>query len=134
MKNENAKFTNGEWKINHWENNGLTGLTCIKTENGITHYSGDAVEGRYFRIVSEINHNAHNIQGSFEGAHIAEVYDFSEESKANAYLLASAPKMYEACILAKLELESAYKRLGFTNSNVLMSLKNAINSAEGFDF
>jgi len=133
MKNENAKFTEGSWHINHWEN-GESGVTFINQKEGINYLSGDAVNQKFFRIVSKVDHQQHNVTGSFEGAHIAEITDFSDESKANAFLLASAPKMYEACILAKLELESAYKRLGFTNSNVLMSLENAINSAEGFDF
>lgn len=89
-----TKFTKGEWKINHWET-GKSGITYHIKDGNISYFSGDAVTRPHFNIVSPISYNEHNIEGSFEGAHIAEINDHSEESKANAKLIATAPKMYE---------------------------------------
>lgn len=90
-----AKFTKGRWFVNHWEK-GESGVVCRKHENGITFYSGDAVESPIYSIVS--NCPEHNIQASFEGAHIATITDFSDESMANARLIVAAPELLEACI------------------------------------
>ena len=92
----NTKFTPGEWQINHWSLGG-SGISCVAiNKNGINYYTGDAVYEKTFGIRSKIDPMKHNVQGSFEGAHIADIADFSEESEANARLIASAPEMYEA--------------------------------------
>lgn len=88
-----TKFTKGRWFVNHWEK-GESGVVCRKQENGITFYSGDAVESPIYSIVSDCPE--HNIQASFEGAHIATITDFSDESMANARLIAAAPELLEA--------------------------------------
>jgi hypothetical protein len=87
--------TKGEWAINHWEQGG-SGVTCKGESNGITHYTGDNVCRKEYRIVSNLHPNSHNVEHSFEGAHIAEIAARSEESLANAQLIAAAPDLLEA--------------------------------------
>ena len=89
------KGTKGEWAINHWEQGG-SGVTCKGESNGITHYTGDNVYRKEYRIVSNLHPNSHNVEHSFEGAHIAEIAARSEESLANARLIAAAPDLLEA--------------------------------------
>jgi hypothetical protein len=94
------KHTKGPWSINHWTQAGQ-GVFCIGVEDGITYFSGDAAGPDIYRIVSTIKPEEHHIQGSFEGAHIAEIPDFKcqdkgSESLANAKLIAAAPELLEA--------------------------------------
>lgn len=98
----------------------------MKTENKFT--QGKWSTGGY--EIATVLTNQVTITQEFKDKSLSEK-EVEEISLANANLIASAPKMYEACILAKFELESAYKRLGFTNSNVLTALNEAIESAEG---
>ena len=84
--------TNGEWAINHWEQGG-SGVTYKGESNGITHYTGDNIRREVYNIVSNLHPNSHNVEHSFEGAHIAEISARSEESLANARLIAVAPEM-----------------------------------------
>ena len=48
--------TKGEWAINHWEQGG-SGVTCKGESNGITHYTGDNVYRKEYRIVSNLHPN-----------------------------------------------------------------------------
>jgi hypothetical protein len=89
------KGTKGEWAINHWDK-GECGVTCKGESNGITHYTGDNVRREVYNIVSNLHPNSHNVEHSFEGAHIAEIAARSEESLANAQLIAAAPELLEA--------------------------------------
>lgn len=91
-----TKFTKGKWEVNHWENNGNPGVCCIKKDNGINYFSGDAIQQDRYRIVSPISFEEHNNEASFEGAHIADINDRGGESKANAKLIAAAPELFEA--------------------------------------
>ena len=91
------KGTKGEWSINHWDK-GECGVTCKGESNGITHYTGDNVYRKEYRIVSNLHPNSHNVEHSFEGAHIAEIAARSEESLANAQLIAAAPELLDALI------------------------------------
>lgn len=101
------KGTKGEWAINHWEQGG-SGVTCKGESNGITHYTGDNVYRKEYRIVSNLHPNSHNVEHSFEGAHIAEIAARSEESLANAQLIAAAPELLKfAVFIAKHEKGSA---------------------------
>jgi hypothetical protein len=84
-----TKHTPIPWKLNHWCQGGR-GITCVKKENGITYFTGDAVGESRFEIISDIKHDQHNIQADFQGAHVGIVYDFSDESKANAELIIRA--------------------------------------------
>lgn len=86
------KGTKGEWAINHWEQGG-SGVTHKGEANGITHYTGDNVRREVYNIVSNLHPNSHNVEHSFEGAHIAEIAARSEESLANAQLIAAAPEL-----------------------------------------
>lgn len=89
------KGTKGKWHINHW-NKGGSGVMCVKIDkNGISEYTDDAVDEPFFGIRSEVEPLEHNVQGSFEGAHICDVVAFSDESKANAQLISKAPEMLE---------------------------------------
>lgn len=89
------KGTTGEWTINHWAI-GECGATYNGESNGITHYTGDNVGREVYNIVSDIHPNSHNVDHSFEGAHIAEIAARSEESLANAQLIAAAPELLKA--------------------------------------
>lgn len=89
------KGTKGEWAINHWDK-GECGVTCKGESNGITHYTGDNVCREEYRIVADLHPNSHNVEHSFEGAHIAEIAARSEESLANAQLIAAAPELLKA--------------------------------------
>lgn len=91
------KGTKGEWTINHWAK-GECGATYKGEANGITHYTGDNVGREVYNIVSDIHPNSHNVEHSFEGAHIAEIAARSEESLANARLIAAAPELLDALI------------------------------------
>lgn len=91
------KGTKGEWTINHWKQGG-SGVTYKGEANGITHYTGDNVYREEYRIVSNLHPNSHEIEHSFEGAHIAEIAARSEESLANAHLIAAAPELLDALI------------------------------------
>ena len=91
------KGTKGEWSINHWEQGG-SGVTYKGKSNGITHYTGDNVYREEYRIVSNLHPNSHNVEHSFEGAHIAEIAARSEESLANAQLIAAAPELLKALL------------------------------------
>lgn len=91
------KGTKGEWSINHWKQGG-SGATCIEDSNGITHYTGDNVRREVYNIVSNLHPNSHKIEHSFEGAHIAEIAARSEESLANAQLIAAAPELLRALL------------------------------------
>lgn len=89
------KGTKGRWRINHWSK-GDSGVRCVKIDKkGISEYTGDAVDQSIFGIRSKIDPLYHNVQGSFEGAHICDVVAFSDESKANAQLISKAPEMLE---------------------------------------
>lgn len=89
------KGTKGRWHINHWSK-GDSGVMCVKIDkNGISEYTGDAVNEPFFGIRSNVGSLGHNVQGSFEGAHICDVVAFSNESKANALLISKAPEMLE---------------------------------------
>lgn len=92
------KGTKGEWTINHWKREGGSGATYNGESNGITHYTGDNVGREVYNIVSDIHPNSHNVEHSFEGAHIAEIAARSEESLANAQLIAAAPDLLEALL------------------------------------
>lgn len=84
VMNEKIKHTPGTVLINHWHNDGTTGVTCHgKDSDGIVFFTGDAITEPRYSIVSKCHWNEHEIQGSFEGAHVAEVVAFSEQSKAN---------------------------------------------------
>lgn len=91
------KGTKGEWTINHWAK-GECGATYNGESNGITHYTGDNVGREVYNIVSDIHLNSHSVEHSFEGAHIAEIAARSEESLANAHLIAAAPDLLDALI------------------------------------
>lgn len=91
------KGTKGEWTINHWAK-GECGVTCNGESNGITHYTGDNVYRKEYRIVSNLHPNSHKIEHSFEGAHIAEIAARSEDSLANARLIAAAPELLKALL------------------------------------
>lgn len=88
------QHTPGPWIIHHW-NQGQSGVKNVGLTDGIIYYTGDAVNEKHFKIVSAIKD--HEIQASFEGAHVAEITDFSYESQANARLIASAPDLLAAC-------------------------------------
>lgn len=89
------KGTKGKWHINHWSK-GDSGVRCVKIDkNGISEYTGDAVDESIFGIRSKLDPLDHNVQGSFEGAHICDVVAFSDESKSNAQLISKAPEMLE---------------------------------------
>lgn len=81
-------------EINHWER-GVSGATCHGTKDGITYYSGDAVYEPYFGLRIKIEHTQHEISGSFEGAHIADVQDFGAQSLANVKRLAKCWNEYD---------------------------------------
>lgn len=98
MGNFEFKGTKGKWHINHWSK-GDSGVMCVKIDkNGISEYTGDAVNEPFFGIRSNVGLLGHNVQGSFEGAHICDVVAFSDESKANALLISKAPEMLEMLI------------------------------------
>lgn len=52
-----------------------------------------------------------------------------EERDANAKLIAAAPELLDACQFAVVEIKSMYKRLGYSNSNVLIALEQALKKA-----
>lgn len=89
-----SKHTKGPWSVNHWSK-GDRGVSCQEKKNGINYFTGDAVDSPFFGIRSKIDPPQHSIQGSFEGAHIAEIPDFSHQSQANAILISKAPAMYD---------------------------------------
>lgn len=89
------KGTKGEWTINHWEH-GEGGVTYCGDLNGVKRFKGDAICGEQYHIVSDLHPNDHNVEHSFEGAHIAEIAARSEESLANARLIAAAPELLGA--------------------------------------
>lgn len=91
MKN---KHTKGPWSINHWTNNGASGISCNGKKNGIAYFSDDAVTDVHYNVVARRDMNS-ALDGSFEGVHIATINDRGPESMANAKLLAKAPDMYE---------------------------------------
>ena len=49
MKN---KHTQGHWSINHWNNNGTSGVTCHGQKNGVSYFSGDAVKDLHYNIAA----------------------------------------------------------------------------------
>ena len=102
------KGTKGKWVISHWSRNPKVGLKCVIKENGITYYEGDGVWESTYGIRSEIEPTEHNIQASFEGAHIADIPDFSEESLANARLISKAPEMFEMLKKSERTLREIY--------------------------
>ena len=73
-------------------------MTYKGKSNGITYCTGDNVYREEYRIVSELHPNSHKIEHSFEGAHIAEIAARSEESLANAQLIAAAPELLKALL------------------------------------
>lgn len=95
-------ITKGEWNVNHWSTS-KSGLQCINiNKDGISYYSGDAVTGNFYGIRSKIEPSEYPIQGSFEGAHIADLVDFihqdgGKQSKANALLIADAGTTSNKC-------------------------------------
>ena len=91
MKN---KHTKGPWSINHWTNNGASGISCKGKKDGIAYFSGDAVTDVHYNVVAHRDTNS-ALDGSFEGVHIATIKDRGPESMANAKLLSKAPDMYE---------------------------------------
>jgi hypothetical protein len=125
--------TKGEWSINHWDK-GECGVTCKGESNGITHYTGDNVYRKEYRIVSNLHPNSHNVEHSFEGAHIAEIAARSEESLANAQLIAAAPEMLKALQSIVEYWNTPQKGNLSLNDHVEHSLKlaeKAINKALG---
>lgn len=92
---EDFKGTKGNWTINHW-GYGEGGVTYCGELNGIKRFKGDAICGEQYHIVSDLHPNEHNVEHSFEGAHIADISARSEESIANAQLIAAAPDLLEA--------------------------------------
>lgn len=95
METKEFKGTNGEWAINHWEH-GRRGVTYCGELNGVKRFKGDAIYGEQYHIVSDLHPNDHNVEHSFEGAHIADISAFSEESTANAHLISAAPELLNA--------------------------------------
>ena len=91
MKN---KHTQGHWSINHWNNNGTSGVTCHGQKNGVSFFSGDAVKDVNYKVVGHRDINS-TLDGSFEGLHIAHINDRGLESMANAKLIAAAPVLLE---------------------------------------
>ena len=97
---DNTSFTPGPWIINHWSPSSSSGITCNEIKDGITYYEADGVNERIYGIRAKIDPMEHNIQGSFEGAHVVDIIDFTSqdggvESKANAHLIASCPDMLD---------------------------------------
>lgn len=122
------KGTKGEWAINHWEQGG-SGVTCKGESNGITHYTGDNVYRKEYRIVSNLHPNSHNVEHSFEGAHIAEIAARSEESLANAHLIAAAPDLLEALMIINGDIERGPNP--YTSQEIKVIVEKAINKALG---
>lgn len=91
MKN---KHTQGPWSVNHWNNNGTTGVTCHGQKNGVSYFSGDAVKDLHYKVVGHRDMKS-TLDGSFEGLHIAQINDRGPESMANAKLIAAAPRLFE---------------------------------------
>lgn len=120
--------TKGEWSINHWEQ-GVSGVTCKGESNGITHYTGDNVRREVYNIVSNLHPNSHNVEHSFEGAHIAEIAARSEESLANAHLIAAAPDLLEALMIINEDIERGPNP--YTSQEKMEIVKKAINKALG---
>jgi len=89
------EMTPTPWKINHWGPSDASGITCVGQIDGIWHYLADGVTERIYGIRADVDPMEHNIQGSFEGAHIADIPDFihqdgGKESKANALAIVAA--------------------------------------------
>src|SRR5579863_2363383 len=89
------KMTRTPWRINHWEPAAESGVTCKGLIDGIWYYTADGVMSRSYGIRADVDPLEHNIQASFEGAHIADIPDFihqdgGAESKANALAIVSA--------------------------------------------
>lgn len=122
------KGTKGEWTINHWKQGG-SGVTYKGEANGITHYTGDNVYREEYRIVSNLHPNSHEIEHSFEGAHIAEIAARSEESLANAHLIAAAPDLLEALMIINGDIERGPNP--YTSQEKMEIVKKAINKALG---
>ena len=91
MKN---KHTQCPWSINHWNNNGTSGVTCHGQKNGVIYFSGDAVKDLHYKVVGHRDMKS-TLDGSFEGLHIALINDRGPESMANAKLIAAAPVLLE---------------------------------------
>ena len=89
METKEFKGTKGKWSINYWKQ-GDRGVIYMGEVNGIKHYTGDNVCKEIYSIVSDLHPNEHNVEHSFEGAHIAEISARNEESLANAQLIAAA--------------------------------------------
>ena len=119
------KGTKGKWSINFWEQ-GDSGVTCKGEANGIKHFTGDNVHRNVFSIVSDLHPNSHNIEHSFEGAHIADISARSEESQANAYLISAAPELLEAIQVCWASLKTYGE-----HPIIDKQCKNAINKALG---
>ena len=123
------KGTKGNWTINHW-GYGEGGVTYCGELNGIKRFKGDAICGEQYHIVSDLHPNEHNVEHSFEGAHIAEIAARSEESLANAQLIAAAPELLKfAVFIAKHEKGSA-PSVGYFEEMIERAEK-AINKALG---
>ena len=109
---EKFNGTQGKWHINHWSN-GKRGVTCVcLNKDGISYYTGDAVNETRFGIRSQIKPLEHNNYGSFEGAHVADIVipateEGCKEAEANARLIAAAPELLEAlqALLEKFDYE-----------------------------
>lgn len=136
METKEFKGTKGEWTINHWAK-GECGATYNGESNGVTHYTGDNVGREVYNIVSDIHPNSHSIEHSFEGAHIAEIVARSEESLANAQLIAAAPEILKELIDFCKTFESTIGYQGYDH-NVFVALndryiksKKAIKKALG---
>lgn len=122
------KGTKGEWTINHWEH-GEGGVTYCGELNGVKRFKGDAICGEQYHIVSDLHPNDHNVEHSFERAHIADISAFSEESTANAHLIAAAPELLVAlkhCV----EALKAVSSFGATKP-IIERAEKTINKALG---
>lgn len=94
-----TNHTKGDWKANLWGKNYASGISCLgKNEDGFEEFRGDAVNETKIEIVSKIEPSEHDVQGDFQGANIASIVMFSDESKANAKLIVAAPKLLEDVI------------------------------------